>query len=92
VAVNCSIARDRAAAKALSLVVVVLDVLCFALQTGDTELEDESQILLLAATAVVAGGTGEAQNSPGERRAEQWTDKVDAQSLVHRVPGNRQCK
>jgi len=59
------------------------------MKSGDTELENKSEVLLLAADEAAAGGTGEAQNPPSERGAEQWADKVDAQSLVHRVAGNR---
>jgi len=58
------------------------------MQTGDTELEDKPQVLLLATAAAVTGGRSEAQNSPSERRAEQRPDKVNAQSLVYRVTGH----
>jgi len=59
------------------------------MQTGHTELEDKSQVRLLATTKAAAGGTSEIQNTSSERWAEQWTDQINAESLVHRITGNR---
>jgi len=60
------------------------------MQTGHTELEDKSPVRLLATTKAAAGRTSEIQNTSSERRAEQWTDQINAESLVHRITGNRQ--
>jgi len=40
------------------------------MQTGDTELADKPQVLLLATTEAAAGGASETQNPPSERGAQ----------------------